>query len=145
MALAGGKANLSGTWKFDRDRSHSNNPAFDQTMTIAHTGDKVKLDAKQKGPQGEITINEEYSLDGAPADFKPTGAPPEAKGRRKASWLPDGRGILVEDDIDTGKTQSHIARKLTVPADGQTLTVYLFIDDARGSFEIKRVYNKVGP
>lgn len=142
--LAGDKANLSGTWKFDRDRSFSNNPAFDQTMTITHAGDKVKLDAKQKGPQGETTITEEYLLDGTYTEFKPNGAPPEAKGKRKATWLPDGRGILVEDDIDTGKAQSHIARKLMLSANGQTLTVYLFIDDQRGSFEVKRVYNKVG-
>ena len=57
------KVNLSGTWKFDQDKSHSNGPGFDQTMTINHTGEKVKLDAKQKSPRGEIAISEEYTLE----------------------------------------------------------------------------------
>ncbi|MGH9938377.1 MAG: hypothetical protein ACREAM_19205, partial [Blastocatellia bacterium] len=47
---AGEKANLSGTWKLDQDKSFNNGPGFDQTMTIAHSGEKVKVDAKQKSP-----------------------------------------------------------------------------------------------
>src|SRR5215475_13057612 len=47
---AGEKANLSGTWTLDKDKSFSNGPEFDQTMTITHSGEKVKLDAKQKSP-----------------------------------------------------------------------------------------------
>lgn len=46
----GEKANLSGTWTLDKAKSFSNGPEFDQTMTIAHSGEKVKLDAKQKKP-----------------------------------------------------------------------------------------------
>ena len=33
-APAGEKANLSGTWKFDQDKSHSNGPGFDQTIML---------------------------------------------------------------------------------------------------------------
>jgi hypothetical protein len=140
---AGDKANLSGTWKLDQDKSFSNGPGFDQTMTITHSGEKMKLDAKQKSPRGEVTINEEYTLDGSEAEFTPQ-APPNSKGKRRASWLINGRGILVEDEISDGKTTRRVARKMSLSADGKVLTVDIFIDDQRGSFELKRVYNKVG-
>lgn len=140
---AGDKVNLSGIWKFDPDRSHSNGPGFDQTMTITHSDEKVKVDAKQKSPRGEVTINEEYTLDGKEAEFTPPN-PPNTKGKRKASWLANGRGILVEDEIGEGQAARRIARKMTLSSDGKVLTIDYYIDDSRGSFEIKRVYNKVG-
>lgn len=142
-ASSGEKANLSGAWKFDQDKSHSNGPGFDQTMTITHSGEKVKVDAKQKSQRGEVTINEEYTLDGKEAEFTPQN-PPNAKGKRKASWLANGRGILVEDEIGDGQTARRVARKMTLSSDGRVLTIDYYIDDSRGSFEIKRVYNKVG-
>src|SRR5262245_26779988 len=137
------KANLSGTWALDKDKSFSNGPGFDQTMTIAHSGEKVKLDAKQKTPRGEVTINEVYTLDGRESEFTPA-APPNAKGKRKASWLANGRGILVEDEINDGQATRRVTRKVTLSLDGKVLTVDLFIDDSRNSYELKRVYNKVG-
>lgn len=145
FALSGDKANLSGTWVLDKDKSFSNGPGFEQTMTFTHTGDKVKLEAKQKSPRGEVTINEDYTLDGKEAEFTPQGAPPNQKGKRKATWLPNGRGILVEDEISAeGKVVRQLTRKMSLSADGKVLTVDIFIDDNRGSFEVKRVYNKVG-
>ncbi|MGH9754439.1 MAG: hypothetical protein ACREA2_16800 [Blastocatellia bacterium] len=141
--FSGEKANLSGTWKFDMDKSHGNGPGFDQTMTITHSDEKLKLDAKQKSPRGEVTINEEYILDGKEAEFTPQN-PPNAKGKRKASWLANGRGILVEDEIVNEQATRRIARKMILSADGKVLTIDYFIDDGRGSFELKRVYNKAG-
>jgi hypothetical protein len=143
LGLDGEKANLSGTWKFDQDKSHSNGPGFDQTMTITHSGEKLKLDAKQKSPRGEVTINEEYTLDGKEVEFSPPN-PPNAKGKRKASWLANGRGILVEDEIGEGQAARRVVRKMTLSSDGKVLTIDYYIDDSRGSFELKRVYNKAG-
>jgi hypothetical protein len=136
------KANLSGTWTLDKAKSFSNGPEFDQTMTIAHSDEKVKLDAKQKSPRGEVTINEEYTLDGREAEFTPQN-PPNAKGKRKATWLANGRGILVEDEILDGQATRRVARKMTLSPDGKVLTIDYFIDDSRGSFELKRIFNKV--
>ncbi len=137
------KANLSGTWTLDKERSFSNGPQFDQNMTIEHSGDKLKLDAKQKTPRGEVAIHEEYAIDGKEASYTPQGATPNMTGKRKVSWLPNGRGILVEDEISTdGKVVRNITRKMALSADGKSMLVDLFIDDNRGSFEQKRVYNK---
>jgi hypothetical protein len=143
ILAAAQKPSFSGKWKFDKDRSFSNPSGFDQTMTVTHEGDQVKLEAVVKTARGEQNINEAYTLDGKEADFTPTN-PPNAKGKRKATWLPNGRGILINDEISAdGKTVSQVARKWTLSADGKTLTVDYFIDDARGSFETKRVFNKV--
>ncbi len=146
IGLAIQKADLSGTWVLDKDKSFNNGAGFDQTMTITHTGDKVKVEAKQKTARGETNINEDYTLDGKEAEFAPQGAQPNSKGKRKASWLPNSRGILVDDEISVdGKLVRQVARKMSLSADGKVLTVDIFLDDPqRGSFEIKRVYNKTG-
>lgn len=141
--FAGENANLSGTWTLDKEKSFSNGPGFDQTMTITHSGENVKVDAKQKNPRGEVTINEEYALDGKEVEFTPQN-PPNAKGKRKATWLANGRGILVEDEIVDGQTTRRTSRKLTLSSDGKVLTIDYFIDDNRGSFELKRIFNKAG-
>jgi hypothetical protein len=143
-SLAAQKADLSGTWVLDKDRSFNNGPGFEQTMAISQSGEKVKLEAKQKTPRGETTISEDYALDGKESEFSTQNSPPNSKGKRRASWLPNGRGILVEDEISAEeKVVRRTARKMALSADGKTLTVDIFIDDPqRGTFELKRVYNK---
>jgi hypothetical protein len=147
FVISSDRANLSGSWVMDKDKSFNrrNGPGVEKTMTFTHTGDTVKLEAKQKSPSGEVEIKEDYTLDGKEAEFTPQGAPPNQKGKRKATWLPNGRGILVEDEITAdGKVVRQLVRKMSLSTDGKVLTVDIFIDDNRGSFEIKRVYNKVG-
>jgi hypothetical protein len=147
LGLAANKADFSGKWTLDKDRSFSNPAGLDQTMTITHAGDQVKLEAVVKTARGQQTVNESYTLDGKEADFKPA-APPNATGKRKASWLPGGRGVLIEDQTSVdGKVLSEVKRKWTLSADGKTMTVDYFIDETRGgnamSYESKRVFNKI--
>lgn len=143
IAVAVSKPDFSGTWVMDKDRSFSNPPGLEQTLTIVQTGDQIKLESKQKTAQGERLINETYSLDGKEADFLPPGAQPDAKGKRSANWLPDGR-IVINDKITSttpkGPATQEITRKWTLSADGHTLTIDYYIDDQRGSFESKRVF-----
>jgi hypothetical protein len=146
IGIAGDKANFSGKWRLDKDRSFSNPPGLDQTMTITHSGDQVKLEAQVKTQRGEQNVNESYTLDGKETEFKP--ANPNAKGKRIASWLPDGRGIMINDEASVdGKVVSQVTRKWTLSTDGKTLTADYFIDEQRGdqriSYESKRVFNKV--
>ena len=147
IGIAGDKANFSGKWRLDKDRSFSNPSGLDQTMTISHNGDQVKLEAIVKTQSGEQNVNENYTLDGKGTEFTPA-APPNAKGSRTASWLPSGRGILVNDEISVdGKVVRQVTRKWTLSVDGKTLTADYFIDEQRGdqriSYESKRVFNKV--
>lgn len=146
IVVAGTKPNFSGTWVMDKDRSFSNPPGLEQTLTIVHTGDQIKLESKQKTAQGERVINETYTLDGKEADFTPPAAQPDSKGKRNSNWLPDGRGIVINDTITSsspkGPVVQQITRKWTLSSDGNTLTIDYYIDDQRGSFESKRVFVK---
>jgi len=138
------KPDFTGAWVLDPDRSFNNGPGFQQTMTVTRgEGEKLILEAKQTTPRGEVTINEEYPLDGRSIEVKPQGAPPNATGKRKSFWMPNDRGILIEDEVAVdGKVVRQITRKWQLSPDGKTLTVDIYIDDQRGSFEIKRIYNK---
>lgn len=146
IALALPKPDFSGTWVMDTNRSFSNPPGLEQTLTVVHTGDQINVDAKLKTQQGEQTINETYTLDGKETEFAPPGAQPGAKGKRKAMWLPDGRGAVIEDvvtsDPPSGPVTRKTTRKWTLSPDGGTLTVDYYFDDQRGSFEAKRVFVK---
>ncbi|HEY3137919.1 MAG TPA: hypothetical protein VGL29_17970, partial [Blastocatellia bacterium] len=140
------KPDFTGTWVMDKDRSFSNPPGLEQILTIVHTGDQIKLESRQKTAQGERVINETYTLDGKEAEFTPATAQPDAKGKRNANWLPDGRRIVINDTITStspkGPVVQQITRKWTLSTDGSTLTIDYYIDDQRGSFESKRVFVK---
>ena len=147
IALALAKPDFSGTWVMDTNRSFSNPPELEQTLTVVHTGEQIKVESKLKTQQqGEQTINETYTLDGNETEFAPPGAQPGAKGKRKAMWLPDGRGAVIEDivtsDSPNGQVIRKTTRKWTLSPDGRTLTVDYYFDDQRGSFEAKRVFVK---
>ncbi|HZS09075.1 MAG TPA: hypothetical protein VFD58_29850 [Blastocatellia bacterium] len=146
ICLAAGRPNLSGTWVLDKSRSFSNPPGLDQTMTIVHSGDEVKLDAKVVVQGKETVVNETWTLDGREYEFTPPGAAADVKGKRRASWMPGDRGILVEDqsmaNTPKGPVPQQVARKYTLSADGNTLTVDYFIDRPGQSFESKRVFVK---
>jgi len=90
------KPDFNGTWVLDTNRSFSNPPGLEQTMTVVQTDSQITVDAKIKTQQGEQKINETYKLDGAEADFTPPGGQPGAKGKRKAMWLPGARGVVIE-------------------------------------------------
>jgi hypothetical protein len=144
ISFAADKPNFSGTWVLDKDKSFSNPPGLEQTMTITHNGDQIKLEGKQKTARGEVDLNESYTLDGKQTDFTPPN-PPNAKGKRKASWLPNNKGVLIEDEISSNSPEGqqvtqNIARKWQLSPDGSTLTIDYYFDGPRGSFEGKRVF-----
>ncbi|HWN99706.1 MAG TPA: hypothetical protein VNS63_10595 [Blastocatellia bacterium] len=141
------RPDFSGNWVLDKNRSFSNPPGLEQTLNVTHTGDQIKLDSKLVTARGEQSISESYTLDGKERDFVPAGAQPGTKGKRSAVWLPDGRGILISDEITsdspTGPVTQKIARKWTLSANGSTLTVDYFFDNPGGvSYEAKRVFVK---
>ena len=144
MAVAFQKPNFNGKWELDKIKSFSNPPGLEQSATITQTGDQITFDTKVKtGNNPEQKLTETYTLDGKEAEFKPA-APPNATGKRTASWLPNGRGLLIKDETSVdGKVVSTVTRKWTLGSDGKTLTVDYYVDRANGSFESKRVFNKV--
>jgi len=142
------KPNFSGTWAMDRARSFGLPPDVQQTMIVTQANDTIELETKITNAKGENSIRDNYTIDGVEREFTPqgpTGPVPDSKGKRKATWLPNGRGIVVEEETTTqtakGPTTGRLTRKWTISNDGE-LTIDLYIDDQRGSFETKRTFIK---
>ncbi len=138
------KPNFSGAWVLDKDKSFSNQPGLEQSMTITHEGDTIKLVGKQKSVRGEVNLDESYALDGKQTEFTPQ-SPPNAKGKRKAYWLPNHKGVIIEDEITTespegAATTQNVMRKWLLSPEGNTLAIDYYFDGPRGSFESKRVF-----
>jgi hypothetical protein len=149
LLLAGAPArpDFTGSWAFDKDRSFSNPAGMDQTMQVQHTGERVSIDAQLVTSQGRQNVQEEWTLDGVEREFTPA-APPDAKGKRKAYWLPMDRGLVVEDTVTvqtpTGPAQYLTTRRWTLSADAQTLTVDYYIDRPTISGESRRTFKRIG-
>jgi hypothetical protein len=143
ICFSAAKPNFNGKWVLDKEKSFSNPAGLEQTMTITQSGDQIKMEAHVKTARGgEQDVTETYLLDGKEADFTPQ-APPNAKGKRKASWLPNGQSILIIDEISVdGNVVNQITRKWTLSSDGKRLTVDYFFDNLKMSYESKRVFTK---
>jgi hypothetical protein len=143
------RPNFSGTWELDQTKSHSIPPDMKQTMTVVHSGDKVSLEVKITGAQGERVQKDEFTLDGKEVDFTPPPPRPDApaaKGKRKGAWLPNGKGFFLEEEIQTKNPQGQdvtliVSRKWTAWPDG-TISIETIQETPRGTFNNKRVFNK---
>ena len=141
VVVAADKTNFSGRWVMTQAEGI---PAdMKQNMKVTQDGDKVEIETDLFQGDNVQTVPDQYTLDGKEVEFKPA-APPNATGKRTASWLPNGRGILIKDETSVdGKVVSTVTRKWTLATDGKTLTVDYYIDRPNGTFESKRVFNKV--
>lgn len=125
------KANFDGKWTMDRSRSEGLPPEVDQIMTIAHSGDQLKIETKvypENTPY--YTIEDRYMLNGQEVEFeqpRPDGS--KAKGKRTAKWSDDGKGVEVTEELSfnspRGPVTIHTTRKWIMLDDGKTLTIEL--------------------
>lgn len=145
------KPNFSGTWELDQSKSHSIAVDMKQTMTVVHDGDKVSVETKITGAQGERTQKDDYTLDGKESEFTqpaPPQAPPNTppnKGKRKGNWLPNDKGFVIEEEIQAQTPQGPmtviVARKWVMWPDG-TMSIEIISESPRGTFNNKRVFAK---
>lgn len=142
---AAAKADFSGTWALDKARSEGLPPGMDQTMTVAHTGDTIRLETRVVTEEGEQTVSDSYTLGGAETDFAPPGpGGSKGKGKRTAKWTADGGGIEVAEsasfDTPEGAVTVKMNRKWTLAADGKTLTIELRHEGPQGVKESRRTF-----
>lgn len=144
---AAAKPDFSGKWAMDKTKSEGVPPSVDQTMTVTQTGDKIELETKINGPQGERIIKDSYTVDGKEVDFTPQG-PQGAmgKGKRTAKWSADGAALEVSEtatlDGPNGPDDVSATRKWTLAADGKTMTIELTFNGEQGTQKTKRVFVK---
>ena len=147
IALAAAKPNFSGTWTMDRARSYGLPGNMTQTMTVTHKDEQIQLETKLIQPGNERVVKDTYVLDGKEHEFTPQTPPnaPPAKGKRTAIWLPGDKGIQVTEvttsETDKGTVTNQVVRKWTFSGQGE-LIIDMYIDNANGSFETKRIFTK---
>lgn len=141
------KADLSGTWALDKARSEGLPPGMDQTLMLKQTGDRVEVEAKISGPQGEQTVSDGYILDGQPKDFEPAlvgGG--KGKGKRTSTWAADGGGFDASEEATLqgpdGEETVKATRRWRLSPDGKTLTIEMLFEGPSGSIKSKRVFTK---
>jgi hypothetical protein len=142
------RPDFSGRWELDAAKSEGLPPDMKQSMTVKQTGDRLEVETKISGPQGDRTVNDSYALDGKAAEFTPAliGAGKTKKGTRTASWSADGAGIDVteEADVETPEGADTIKGKRTwrLSEGGKVLTIEIDLAGERGPIKGKRVYRK---
>lgn len=151
LAMAVPKPNFNGAWVMDRGRSFGLPGNMQQTMTVTQTEDQIEVETRLIQPDNERTIKDTFVFDGKEHEFTPPTPPnappnaPPARGKRKANWLPDGSGILVNEVTTTetpkGPVTTQVTKKWTFTGDGE-LTIALYVDGPNGSYEAKRIFTK---
>src|SRR5688572_25311220 len=99
------RPDFSGRWELDAARSEGVPPDTKQSMTVKQTADRLEVETKITGPQGDRTVNDTFTLDGKPAAFTPAMlAGGKAKnGTRTSTWSADGKGmdVIEQADVET--------------------------------------------
>jgi hypothetical protein len=148
-AMAATKVDFSGTWALDKSRSTGLQPGIDQTMTVKQTGDRLDIETKISGDQGDQVVKDHYILDGKETEFTPpfmgnAEAPP--KGKRTSKWSADGKGFDANEqatiDGPDGAETIKVARRWQLSDDGKTLTIEMTFDGPQGVAKSKRVFAK---
>lgn len=142
------KPNFDGAWAMDRVRSFGLPADMQQSMTVKHVGEKIEIETKLTTTKGETVLSDTFLIDGQVHDFIPqgnSGPIPNSKGKRKANWLPNGRGIVVDEvstiENEKGTVTNRLTPKWTIASDGE-LIIDLFYDLPHVSFEAKRIFVK---
>jgi hypothetical protein len=147
IAIAGSKANFSGTWVMDKSKSEGVPPEMEQTMTVAQDGDKLTVETNLITGDEKHSVKDGYTLSGATEDFTPRYGPNlTGKGKRTAKWTADGNGFEVSEDakLETPDGDANITmkRKWQLSADGKTLTIELTFNGPNGEVNSKRTFIK---
>jgi hypothetical protein len=147
MALAAAKANFSGTWVMDKNRSEGIPPNVEQTMTLTQVGDNLTQQNKIVTAEGDINISDTFSINGKEVEFTQKRNDEEVKGKRTSKWLADGNGFESNEEFtvvggDNLPITQQITRKWVMSADGKTFTVDLSGKTPSGDLHTKRTFVK---
>jgi len=115
-ALAQGKANYSGTWNLDKEKSTFSGPMRPDgmTLTVAQTAKEIKVDTAVKRPAPTAAPAGGPPAGGPPAGGPPGGAPGGGQGRGMG-----GRGMGGGFGMGDGSvTYSLDGKETTVEMDG---------------------------
>jgi hypothetical protein len=142
------KPNFTGTWELDAKKSEGVPEGLTQVLTVKQADDRIDVEIKMSGPQGDRTLSDAYVVNGKEADFKPpvvTGGTAKG-GTRVSTWAKDGAGFDVEEkaQIDGPEGADELKGKRTwrLSPDGKVLTIEMDLTGKGGPIKSKRVFNR---
>jgi hypothetical protein len=142
------KPDFSGTWELDPKKSEGVPGDMRQVMTVRQEGDRLEVEIKVRGNQGDRTSTDSYVVSGQETEFTPTiiGGDGTAKGKRVATWSANGSGFDTTEHAtvktDEGADEIKGKRTWRISPDGKTLTIEMDLAGKQGQMQSKRVFNK---
>jgi hypothetical protein len=142
------KPNFTGTWELDAKKSEGVPEGTIQVLTVKQVDDRIDVEIKMSGPQGDRTLPDAYVINGKEAEFQPpvvSGGTPKG-GKRVSTWAQDGAGFDVQEQavIDGPEGVDEVKGKRTwrLSPDGKVLTIELDMAGKGGAIKSKRVFNR---
>ena len=142
------KPNFTGTWELDAKKSEGIPEGMTQVLTVKQVDDRIDVEIKMSGPQGDRTLPDAYIVNGKEAEFQPaivSGGNPKG-GKRVSTWAKDGAGFDVQEQavIDGPEGADEVKGKRTwrLSPDGKVLTIEMDMAGKGGPIKSKRVFNR---
>jgi hypothetical protein len=131
-----GKPNFSGDWKLNLEKSNFGAipPPTSITRKIVHAEPSLTIDELQQSPLGDQTTTRSYKTDGSPMTFTVQGSTVNGS----AKWAENVLEIASNVEM-LGMT---FTDRMTLSADGKTLTSAVLVASPQGNMEITAVFEK---
>ena len=130
--------NLTGDWKLNLGKSNYGSFPAPQgaTRKIVVSGVKLSMTTVQKGAQGEVTTQLNYTTDGKEVVNKT--ATGDSKG--SAQWI--GDKLIIDSHREMQGAELKQKEIWTLSPDGKILTIDAHVSLPNGEFDVKQVFEK---
>jgi hypothetical protein len=140
------KANFSGTWSFNQDKSvlgDGGSRGAAVKLVIKQEGNNMSMDRTTRRQSGEESTNaEKYTLDGKECENASYNRPKKSK----ATWSEDGKSLTIASTMtferDGQETEINTVEIFKLSADGKSLNVDYTSKSPRGERKNTFVYDK---
>ena len=142
------KADFSGTWELDKEKSEGLPGGAHQKMIVKQTGDRLDIEIETSGPQGNRKVTDSYIVNGKEAEFTPAlvGGGTSKGGKRTSTWSAEGKGFDATEEAtiegEEGTDTIKGTRKWQLSPDGKSLTIEMQLEGSQGQIKSKRVFVK---
>jgi hypothetical protein len=141
------KANFSGSWTLNEEKSSLGDSQYRGALKITATQDAASLSLVRvsKGRDDEDrTTNEKYALDGTETENPAFG---NTMRKSKASWDADGKVLTINSvmnfERDGEKREFKMSEVFSLSADGKNLIIESSFATPNGDMKQTRVYGKM--
>jgi len=126
------KTDFSGDWKLNVSKSEFGPmpPPSSMTGKVTHQDPKLKLAVKQSGERGDLEYEMNYSTDGTETTNEMRGNTMKSI----AKW--DGDALVIETKGTFGDNAVTIQDRMSLSADGKTLTLKRHFSSSMGEADL---------